>query len=107
MNKGPKCSQVNVRESVCCVQINAQNSSVEIMEVMNLIRREKIGVAFIQEPYCYRGRNGRYTLPEIGSYLLIAEDSERFRSCIIINNAFDVVSLGCVSSGKVVAASVQ
>jgi hypothetical protein len=43
-------------------------------------------IALVQHPYCYKKSVGNFTILNLGSIVLIAEQPHKFYSCILCNN---------------------
>jgi hypothetical protein len=59
------------------IQINAHKDKTATTEVMNLMNDENFQIALVQEPYCYKKGLGNFTIPNLGSIVLIAEQSQK------------------------------
>jgi exonuclease III len=90
------------------IQINAHKDKTATTEVMNLMNDENFQIALVQEPYCYKKGLGNFTIPNLGSIVLIAEQSQKFYSCILCNNPrLNILHLSNISTSHITVISLQ
>jgi exonuclease III len=90
------------------IQINAHKDKTATTEVMNLMNDENFQIALVQEPYCYKKGLGNFTIPNLGSIVLIAEQSQKFYSFILCNNPrLNILHLSNISTSHITVISLQ
>jgi hypothetical protein len=81
------------------IQANLHNSRCATLETLAYIRQENIDIALCQEPYNYKTSRGTYTIPGLMNQRLIANNDNRFFSCLLVNNpTLNVLHLRHLSS---------
>jgi exonuclease III len=90
------------------IQANLHNSRCATLETLAYIRQENIDIALCQEPYNYKTSRGTYTIPGLMNQRLIANNDNRFSSCLLVNNpTLNVLHLRHLSSKYVTVVSID
>jgi endonuclease/exonuclease/phosphatase (EEP) superfamily protein YafD len=90
------------------IQANLHNSRCATLETLAYIRQENIDIALCQEPYNYKTSRGTYTIPALMNQRLIANNDNRFFSCLLVNNpTLNVLHLRHLSSKYVTVVSID
>ncbi|KAH0817278.1 hypothetical protein GEV33_005513 [Tenebrio molitor] len=90
------------------IQANLHKSRCATLETLAYIRQENIDIALCQEPYNYKTSRGTYTIPGLMNQRLIANNDNRFFSCLLVNNpTLNVLHLRHLSSKYVTVVSID
>ncbi|KAJ3639163.1 hypothetical protein Zmor_004033 [Zophobas morio] len=90
------------------LQLNTHGDKTATAEAIRIATEQNYDLALLTEPYCYKTKKDSFTIPSIGNLTLIADKSQKFSSCILVNNAsIGILSLNNFTTTHVTALSIQ